>query len=74
MKIDPTDFLDKNGNFYVEKADAFIHFSLVELAGPNHLKKLDEPVYYYDEGALFSVRMKDVRPTCRLAAKLLTPY
>ena len=49
MKIDPTDFLDINGNYYVEKADAFIHFSLVELSGKKHTVKINQPVYSYNE-------------------------
>ena len=41
MKIDKNDFLDGKGNFYKWKADAFIHFSLVELAGKDHIMKID---------------------------------
>ncbi len=29
MKIDPADFLDIKGNYYKEKADAFVHYGLV---------------------------------------------
>ena len=29
MKLDFNDFLDINGNFYIAKADAFIHFGLI---------------------------------------------
>ena len=47
MKIDKNDYLDSMGNFYLEKADGFIHFSLIELAGKNHTLKIDEPLYYY---------------------------
>ena len=52
MKIDPKDFLDKNGNFYTAKADAFIHYALVELAGKEHILKVDEPVYFYNRISL----------------------
>ena len=41
LKIDEKDFLDEHGLFYKWKSDAFMHFSLVELAGPNHLHKYD---------------------------------
>lgn len=29
MKIDPTDYLDSEDKFYIEKADTFVHFALV---------------------------------------------
>ena len=47
MKIDRNDFLNPNGEFYIWKADAFILFSLSEMAGKKHQKKIDEPVYFY---------------------------
>ena len=47
MKIDKNDFLDSKDEFYKSKADGFIHIALVELAGKNHVLKIDEPVYYY---------------------------
>ena len=47
MKIDPDDFIDKENRFYLAKSDAFIMFSLVELAGKDHFIKEDIFVYYY---------------------------
>jgi len=47
MKLDFNDFLDINGNFYTAKADGFIHYGLIELAGKKHVLRLDEPVYFY---------------------------
>ena len=52
MKIDKNDFLDSQGNFYEWKADGFIHFALIELAGKNHTLKIDEPVYYYRQSGV----------------------
>ena len=46
-KIDKNDFKDKFGNYHKLKSDAFIHFALVELAGIDHMKILNEFVYYY---------------------------
>ena len=40
MKIDGRDFMDEEGRFYQWKSDAFMHYSLVELAA-QHLRKYD---------------------------------
>ena len=55
-KIDKTDFLDKNFKYYRKKSDAFIHYALVELAGTDHMVKIDEPVYFYDTANSFHER------------------
>ena len=47
MKIDDEDFKDSQGKFYKWASDLYMHYSLVELAGPNHYKYLDEVFYYY---------------------------
>ena len=52
MKIDPIDFVDSKGKYYIEKADTFVHFSLVQLAGKQRIIKIDQPVYYYDKTPL----------------------
>ena len=52
MKLDFNDFLDINGNFYTAKADGFIHYGLIELAGKKHVLKLKEPVYFYHSDTL----------------------
>lgn len=48
MKLDFNDFLDINDNLYIAKADKFIHYGLIELAGKKHVLKLSEPVYFYN--------------------------
>ena len=47
MKLDFEDFLDINGNFYTMKADALIHYGLVEMATNKHILKIKEPLYLY---------------------------
>ena len=56
MKLDSNDFLDINGNFYTAKADAFIHYGLIQLAGKKHVLRLNEPVYFYNQNVLHKQR------------------
>ena len=74
MKIDPTDYLDINGHFYTAKADGFIHYPLVELAGEKHLAKVDEFVYYYNFKANPRNKHADQKQLCSIAIKFLPPY
>lgn len=76
MKIDPIDYFDSQGQYYVEKPDAFIHYALVELAGKEHTLKVDEPLYYYNYDTLDKERrsLKQQKSLASLAATMLTPY
>lgn len=76
MKIDPLDYLDSNNKFYIEKPDAFIHFALAQLAGKEHIVKVDEPVYYYNYDPLYfqRQRIKAKKIIARYASNLLVPY
>lgn len=70
-KIDESDFVDKKGNYFIEKSDSFMNFAIVELAGPKHVQFYDEFLYFYD--STFSPP-SDIKAFCRLSAKIQTPY
>ena len=74
MKIDKNDFLDSKGNFYKAKADGFIHIALVELAGKNHILKIDEPLYYYRYHQTLRQRISPEKKIAHIAIRVLPPY
>ena len=70
MKIDEHDFIDEDGHFYQWKSDAFMHYSLVELAA-QHIRKYDEFLYFYNKNFH---KLNNVKMECRFIAKTQIPY
>lgn len=71
-KIDEADFVDPATSQYFEwKSDTFIHISIVELCSREHVKFIDEFVYFYQ------TRFAKPSPSksyARLSARALPPY